>query len=71
MDYSRWIETIHSVPLSVLCTEERRFASSVRIRQRTLITRIPLSLESLFLREQRFSPDVFPALALFTRDSSQ
>ncbi len=31
MDYSKWIETILSVP-SVLCTEERRFASSVRIR---------------------------------------
>ena len=71
MDYSRWIETIHSVPLSVLCTEERRFASSVRTRLAILITRMLQSSESLFLREQRSSPDVFPAPALFTRDSSQ
>ena len=40
MDYSRWIETIHSVPLSVLFTEERRFASSARIRLTESITRI-------------------------------
>ena len=61
---------ILSVPPSVLCTEERRFASSARTRLQTLITRILLSSENSFPRELRFSPDVFPALALFTRDSS-
>ena len=33
------------------------------------ITRILLSLESSFPREQRSSPDVFPATVLFTRES--
>ena len=35
----KWIETILSVPLSVPCTEERRFASSVRTRLTESITR--------------------------------
>ena len=70
MELFKWIETIHSVPPSVLCTEERRFASSARIRLTTLIIRMLQSSESSFPREQKSSPDVFPAPALFTRDSS-